>query len=171
MDAPAQRPIYVLDTSSLIELQPLKRRNFGLLWGRLDGLADARRVLVPEEVQRELGDEDDEEPVVWLRDHRGIVVATAQLWDRSREVADRYKNQGLVELAKPNGSADPCLIALALEERDRQRATLWECPVVVVTQERSKRPSKVGIPDACNDYGLAVMNLQGLYDSEDWSDL
>jgi len=171
VEAPSQLPIYVLDTSSLITLQALKRRNFGLLWGRLDGLADNRRVLVPEEVQRELGDEDDEEPVVWLRDHRGIVVSTADVWDRSREIADRYTNMGLVDLAKPNGSADPCLIALALEERDRQRATLWECPVVVVTQERRKRPSKVGIPDACDDYDLAVINLQGLFDSEGWSDL
>ena len=171
MNAPSPRPIYAIDTSSFIILQPMRRRTFGLLWSRMDALADDGRLLVPEEVQRELGGDHTEEPVAWLRDHPGIIVPTAALWGRAKEVANRYKDQGLVDLAKPGGSADPYLIALGLEERDRQRATLWECPVIIVTQERRKRPSKVGIPDACDDYGLRSVPLQGFFDSEGWDDL
>jgi hypothetical protein len=171
MGTPSPLAIYAVDTSSLITLQPMPRRTFGLLWSRIDALAEARRFLVPEEVQRELGDDAAEEPVAWLRTHNDIVISTINLWDRAREVANQYRNRGLVDLAKPNGSADPYVIALALHERDRQRATLWECPVIIVTQERRKRPGKVAIPDACDDYGLTATNLQGLFDSEGWSDL
>lgn len=168
----APRPIYVVDTCSLFLLQTHRRRTFGRLWARLDSLADDRRFLVPEEVERELGDDDHEDAVVWVRDHRTtVVVSTAQLWARSQEVAGRYPKPGLVDLAKPSGTADPFLIALALEERDRQRATLWESPVKVITEERTRRPGRVAIPDACDDYGLEVGNLQSLFDSEGWEDL
>lgn len=163
--------VYVIDTSSFINLQPMRRRTFGVLWNRMDALAEAGRLLVPEEVQRELGDDIAEEPVAWLRTHGGIVIPTKTLWDRAREVAERYRDQGLVDLAKPSGTADPYLIALGLYERERQQGMLWESQVVLVTQERRRRPGRVAIPDACDDYGLDVTNLQGLFDSEDWDDL
>jgi hypothetical protein len=168
VDEPSSSPLYVIDTSSLIQLQPLLRRTFGLLWNRMDQLADAQRAVVPEEVQRELGDDEAEAQVRWLRDHPAIVRGTAELWDRARLVANRYPD--LVDLAKP-GSGDPFVIALALAEREQHQATLWPRPVIVVAEEHSKRPSKVAIPDACDDYGLRVVRLQGLFDSEGWTDL
>lgn len=170
MDASSPRPIYAVDTSSFIELQRrFRRRTFGRLWTHLDGLADNGRLVVPEQVHRELGDDITQDPVRWLRDHSGIVHPTAHLWDRAKEVANRFTD--FVDLAKPDGSADPYLIALALEERDRQRSTLWESPVILVTEENRKRPGRVAIPDACDEYGLTVVKLQGLFDSEGWEDL
>lgn len=160
---------YSLDASPLIQLQAMPRRTFGTLWQRLDRLADAGRLMVAEEVQRELGDDVSEDPVLWLHDHAGIVVPTEHLWARARAVANSYRD--LIDLAKPNGSADPCVIALAVLERERQQGQLWQAPVIVVTQERRKRPSKVAIPDACDDYGLPCINLQGMFDMEGWTDL
>lgn len=171
MDRPAGKPTYVVDTDALINLQDrYPRRTFGLLWSRLDGMVDEGRLLVPEEVQRELGD-DSKDAVRWLQDHPVVVGPTAQLWEGAAAVAKDYPS--LVDLAKPGGSADPFLIFLALDQRERQRATLWasSTPVVVVTQERRKRPGKVAIPDACDDYELGVTNLQGLFESEGWDDL
>jgi Domain of unknown function (DUF4411) len=161
--------LYSVDTSSLIQLQGMPRRTFGTLWQRLDALADAGRFMVAEEVQREIGDDASEDPVKWLRDHPGIIVPTEVVWPTGRLVANKYTD--LVDLAKPNGSADPCVIALALMERERQQSQLWQSPVLVVAQERRKRPSKVAIPDACDDYGLLCVNLQGMLDREGWDDL
>jgi len=45
-------------------------------------------------------------------------------------VANRHPD--LVDLAKPEGSADPFVVACALEERDRLASTLWARPVFVV---------------------------------------
>jgi Domain of unknown function (DUF4411) len=163
------KPRYSIDTSSLVVLQPLKRRNFGRLWGRLDEMADAGRLLVAEEVYRELHSSADDDPVKWLREHSGIIVPTEVLWERSSVVADAHRD--LVDLAKPTGSADPCVIALALVERERQQSILWGCPVLVVTQEKRKRPGRTSIADACDDYGLPVVNLQGMFDAEGWDDL
>jgi hypothetical protein len=163
------KAIYSVDTSPFIVLQPLKRKTFGRLWTRLDALADAGRLLVAEEVYRELHSSADEEPVKWLRERSGIIVPTDVLWDRACAVADAHRD--LVDLAKPTGSADPCVIALALMERDRQQATLWGAPVIVVTQEKRKRPGRAAIPDVCDDYGLEAVNLQGMFDMEGWDDL
>lgn len=160
---------YSIDTSSLVVLQPLKRKNFGRLWGRLDEMADAGRLLVAEEVFRELHSSADDDPVKWLREHSGIIVPTEKLWDTASAVADAHRD--LVDLAKPSGSADPCVIALALLERERRQATLWGSTVTVVTQEKRKRPGRTSIADACDDYGLPVVNLQGLFDTEEWDDL
>lgn len=149
----------------------MPRRTFGTLWQRLDVLAETGRLLVAEEVQRELGDDASEDPVQWLQDHSGIVVQTEVLWATASVVVNGYRDTGLVDLAKPNGTADPCVIALALMERDKPQQRLWQSPVVVVTQERSKRPTKVAIPDACADYGITCVNLQGMFDMEGWDDL
>src|SRR5689334_721847 len=99
------KPRYSIDTSSLIVLQPLKRKNFGRLWRRLDDMADAGRLMVAEEVYRELHSSADEDPVKWLQQHSGTIVPTEQLWDEARQVADAHRD--LVDLAKPSGSADP----------------------------------------------------------------
>jgi hypothetical protein len=169
-EAPEAKPIYVVDTDTWIELhRHHKRRNYGVLWSRLDALADSRRLLVPEEVEKELGSDLSEDPVRFLRDHPAAIRGTAVLWERAAEVANRFPD--LVDLAKPDGSADPYVVACALDERDRVNATLWPQPVVVVAQESRKGPTKMQIPDACDHYGLAVVKLQGLLDSEGWEDL
>lgn len=166
----ASEPTYVVDTDTWIELhRHHKRRNFGRLWSHLDDLADAGRLLVPEEVERELGNDLSEDPVRFLRDHPGLIRDTALLWERASEVANRFPD--LVDLAKPDGSADPYVVACALEEKDRVQATLWAQPVLVVTQESRKAPTRMQIPDACDHYGLEVLKLQGLLDSERWDDL
>jgi len=56
-------------------------------------------------------------------------------------VANRHPD--LVDLAKPEGSADPFVVACALEERDRLASTLWARPVFVVIEEKRRAPAKV----------------------------
>ena len=162
--------VYDIDTDSWIELQKhFKRKNFGTLWDRLHRLAEEGRLVVAEEVQRELGTDVTEDPVAFLRDHPSVIRGTAELWTRAQSVAGAYPD--LVDLAKPNGSADPFVIAAALEERDARADSLWPATVIVVTQERRTRPSKIQIPEACDDLGLQVVKLEGLLDSEGWDDL
>jgi hypothetical protein len=95
--------------------------------------------VIPEEVDRELNPSDDQ-PARWVHDHPQIHRSTAQSWRRAREVADRYP--GLVNLAKPRGTADPFVVAVAIEERERAAASPWPRDVVVVANETSQLPSR-----------------------------
>jgi hypothetical protein len=165
----ADEPLFSFDASTFIELQRQPRRAYGTLWRHLDDLADAGRMLVAEEVKRELGDDPSEDPVKFIRDHPAIVTSTEDLWERAKVVANKYRD--LVDFAKPKGTADPFVIALALETRDRQTGQLWGRATIVVSQENRKRPSKVAIPDACDDYGIRCEKHLEFFDIVGWTDL
>ena len=107
MEKPQQ--IYVVDTSVWINLVPFRHTLIPSLWERMDRLVTDGRLIVPEEVDRELQPTDDR-PARWLHDRPQIHRSTESLWSRACEVADRYP--ALVNLAKPRGTADPFVVAL-----------------------------------------------------------
>ena len=162
-------PNFSFDTSTFIELQRQPRRAYGTLWRHLDELADDGRMLVAEEVKRELGDDATEDPVQFLRDHAAIVASTEDLWETAKLVANAYRD--LVDFAKPRGTADPFVIALALETRDAKQGQLWGDSVVVVSEENRKRPSKTAIPDACDDYHIRCEKHLEFFEIVGWTDL
>lgn len=165
----ADEPLFSFDASTFIELQRQPRRAYGTLWGHLDDLADAGRLLVAEEVKRELGDVTSEDPVKFIRDHPSIVTPTEDLWETARLVANRYRD--LVDFARPTGTADPFVIALALVTRDQQLGEIWGKSVVVVSQENRKRPNKDTIPNACDDYGIRCVKHLEFFEVVGWTDL
>jgi hypothetical protein len=166
MESAAAPALYVVDTSVWIDLVPFRPAVFVTLWARIEVLATDGRLVVPEEVDRELNPSPDQ-PAIWVHDRPHIHRSTTGLWDRAREVADRYP--ALVNLAKPRGSADPFVVALAIDERERSESGLWPRDAVVVTNETSHLPSRVALPDACAGYGIRSVDMYGWFAAEGWS--
>lgn len=166
MESAAPPALYVVDTSVWIDLVPFRPPIFVTLWARIEALVTDGRLVVPEEVDHELNPSPDQ-PAQWVHDHPQIHRSTAESWERAREVADRYP--ALVNLAKPRGTADPFVVAVAIEERERADAGLWPREVVVVTNETSRLPGRVAIPDACAGYGIRSVDMYGWFSAEGWS--
>lgn len=167
MAAPRET-IYVLDTNILIDLRLFPERVFSRLWTRVEALAVAGRIVYPEEVRRELEPSEDE-PLRWLKRHNRLEVASEVLWEAAAIVANRFPD--LINLAKPKGTADPFVVGLAMLIEDQERSKIWGHEVVVVSQERSKRPSKTAVPDACSDLGIRCVKLIEWFELEGWTDL
>lgn len=162
---PGAGSVYVVDTNVWIDLVPFRPSVFPTLWERIQGLADDGRLLIPEEVIRELLP-SQQHTCEWLRQRPELMRPTADSWDVAREVADRFPQ--LVNLAKPRGSADPFVAALGIEETARQGGMLFGNDVVVVTNERSHLPGRAAIPDACDAFGIDWVDMYGWFEREGW---
>jgi hypothetical protein len=130
----------------------------------MDQLVTEGRLLVPEEVVREVYPSDDH-AAQWIHERSTAHRATVGTWSTACTIADRYPD--LVNLAKPRGAADPFVVALALDEREKTANSLWRSEVHVVTNERSHRP-RIAIPDACDEEGIPCVDMYGWFDVEGW---
>lgn len=149
---------YVFDTSSLIGawVRTYPPDSFPVVWDRMDGLAQAGNLLVPEEVFEELRAQDDE-LLAWVKERSGIIViptSRAVMLEARAVLAD---HEGLTKAGTGRGRADPFVIALA---RIRQ------CPVV--TQEQGGSASKPRIPFVCQGRGIHCMSTLDVIRSEGW---
>ncbi len=151
--------VYIVDTSTWWDLVPFRPSTFVGVWDLIEGLASDGRLLVPEEVDRELN--SGRYPDKWVHDRPHIHRSTVSLWDRACEVADRYPQ--LVDLAKPKGTADPFVVACAIEEIDIRSGTIFPCEAIVVTSEVSHLPGRAAIPDGCAGYGIRSVDLYGWF--------
>lgn len=161
--------IYVIDTSSLIELsQRYPIDIFPGLWRNLSDLARSGCLIAPLEVFNEIG-EWNKKLFQWSREHKTIFrnLDDAQL-QRVREISQRFP--ALVDATKEKPDADPFVIALALAEQSRKEQHLFPTEYIVVTEERSTGGRrKVKIPDACNHYAIESIGLVELFRREGWT--
>jgi hypothetical protein len=154
-------PAYVVDTSTWIRLRGIVA--VPGVWGRLDGLVTAGRLIVPQEVIFEIeGSTDD--LAKWLREQESCHRTTAELWNAAQVVADRYPD--LVNYAKP-GSADCFVVAAAIIERDTP--VLLPREAIVIANESRRAPDRICLPDACDREGLRCFDLTGWFNLEGWA--
>ncbi len=149
---------YVFDTSSLIGawVRTYPPDSFPVVWDRMDGLAAAGNLLVPEEVFEELRAQDDD-LLAWVKARSdAIVVPTSRavMLEARAVLAD---HEGLTKTGTGRGKADPFVIALA---------RLRDCPVV--TQEQGGSASKPRIPFVCKGRGIPCMSMLEVIRSEGW---
>jgi hypothetical protein len=155
--------MYVVDSSVWLDL-----RTILLVPGAkefLERLVGERRILVPEEVVREVHPKGGDIGK-WVNSQRECHRDTLSLWDLASEVANKYPD--LVDYSKKNG-ADPFVVACALTERENQNAGFGfaSAEIVVVASERSHLP-RVAIPDACQSEGLRCVNITGWFTLENY---
>ncbi len=149
---------YCIDTSSLIaawqELYPIE--NFPRLWGKIEELIKAKRLVSPVEVLHEISKRSDDLHK-WLKE-RG---------DMFRELDEAVQIAGAKVLAqfprlvgekKLRTSADPWVIAVASVEN-----------LKVVTQEKpTGSVARPNIPDVCAAMNIQTMSLLHLIRAEKW---
>lgn len=149
---------YIFDTSSLIGawVRAYPPDTFPVVWDRMDGLAAAGDLLVPEEVYEKLSAQDDD-LWAWVKERStAIVVPTtrAVMLEARAILAD---HEGLAKTGTGRGKADPFVIALA---------NLRDSPVV--TQEQGGSAAKPRIPFVCTDRGIACMSILDVIRAERW---
>ncbi|MBI4568644.1 MAG: DUF4411 family protein [Planctomycetes bacterium] len=149
-------PGYSMDTSALIRMriETYAPDVFATLWERIEQLVSSGRMLVSEEVIRDLRRKDDE-LLKWAKAHAEMHVAIDEdTQERVRNIVNRFPS--LVDVSRQRGQSDPCVIALAQTRN-----------LVVVTTEDSK-PSKPRIPDVCKMLGIDCIDPMKLFRREGW---
>jgi Domain of unknown function (DUF4411) len=159
----AEPPAYVVDTSAWADLRDVTA--VPGVWGRLDGLVAAGRLIIPQEVVVELRNGnhalDD-----WVRKQSGCHWSTVDLWPMASTIADRYPD--LVDYAKFKAvsGADPFVVAAAIIERDKH--VFMPREAIVVTNEVEHGPGRIAIPDACKAEHIECLNIEQWFTREGW---
>ncbi len=154
--------LYILDTNTLSQIfRFYYRKNFPSLWKRFDQLVKDSRILSTREVLRELGDGRKAELAYkWAMANENLFPdpGTEEVQFVSRIFGVRHFQQNLQnKKGKPRRQvADPFVIAQA----KRTGGT-------VVTEE-AKPPNGARIPNICEYFKIACINLQQLMDREGW---
>ena len=155
--------VYCIDTSSLVNLRlwrPSKR--CPEVWKKLDVLIRQGRLIAPKQVLEELQERDDA-LLKWARKRRQKLFrrTSRELVGRVQKIVTRFRD--LVDQDQPTKDADPFVVALALEERNR---TLGE-ELCVVTEEKY-RPGNARIPHVCEAYQLKYLTIHQMFLFEKW---
>jgi len=143
--------LYAVDTSSFSAMHDTyPRKNFPHVWKLMDALMNRGQITSVEEVLLEL-DSGPDDVRSWSRKYRyAFWPLTLEIQTQAREILQAYPL--LVDLRKPNSSADAFLIARA----QLARAT------VVTEEQRSGGSGKKKIPDVCAGRSIRCTNLLGL---------
>lgn len=146
----SNKPKYVIDTSSLIELrQSYPVDVFPVVWHAMDILANDGIVISSSEVLEELEASDvrGDEVLKWAYKHENIFFPLdGFIQQKVIEILESFET--LVDVKKKKSSADPFVIATAI---------MQSC--AVITEEKPTRNSasncqKVKIPDVCHHYRI-----------------
>jgi hypothetical protein len=91
----------------------------------------------------------------WAKQRPGLFVSMDQaIVTRAASIVNQFP--ALVDPAKTRGTADPFVIALAVERQ-----------LIVVTAEHSK-PTRPRIPDVCQQLSVPWISLLELFRREKW---
>lgn len=130
---------------------------FGSLWERVDQLCNDTRILVPEEVYKELEYHHDD-PFNWLKERSDsvLVPTDAEVAVAVRDILTEYPR--LVMEGSTRDRADPFVIATA-ELHD----------AVVITGEKGGSEKSPKIPYVCDGRGVKCAGFLDLVQLEGWS--
>lgn len=150
---------YVFDTSALIGawVRSYPPENFPNFWDNLDAMAQQGRILVPEEVYKELAAKQDE-LMEWVQDRTEWLLAptTTAVMLKVRDVLGRHP--GLAKPSTGRDKADPFVVA-----------TAWQLGMTVVTEERGGSAQKPKIPSVCADLGIECQSVVDVIRRERWT--
>ncbi|MCD6238669.1 MAG: DUF4411 family protein [Thermotogae bacterium] len=161
--------IYVIDTSSLIEIKP---ENFPpdiyvSMWKDIENLIKSGRLIshkyVLEELRKYEGRRD--EILKWAESHKEIFKdVTPQQIKLVKQILEKY-----YPLIDVNGrvEADPFVIALALEKDSQQTLFPSTFEKIVVTEEKLKG-GKIKIPFVCQQLKVDCINIFSMFRREGW---
>lgn len=149
-------PIYVIDTCSLTKMRHTYPEDvFPKAWEKLNELVSSGTLISAEDVYEELCAFDDE-IFQWAAKNNEIFHPLD--YDVQREaikLLEKYPT--LLDLKKNKSSGDPFIIATA---------KLYNC--ILVTEEKpSNSPSRVKIPDVCQEIGIECISLIEMFRRED----
>ena len=154
-------PNYVVDTSSLVNLQQYyPSAAFAALWDKMGLLAETGRMIAPMQVYNELKPKDDE-LLKWTKQHKTMFKQSKSDEIKfATKLADDYREMKSKDSTMDR--ADPYVIALAHSRSNETLGVEW----IVVTEEGGG-PGQ--IPRISELHGLKHCKLTDLILEEGWS--
>jgi hypothetical protein len=154
MIAPAT---YSIDSSALIHgwRRVYRPKNFGIVWERLDSLAEESRLRASIEVFHELHKKEDE-LLAWCKERKEKLFVEIDDDIQTHLTRIMGSHPRLVDTVKGRSGADPFVIALAATTRPS---------MIVVTEEYE---GKIRIPDVCAAEKIKWCSLADLIERENW---
>ncbi|MEH6784403.1 MAG: DUF4411 family protein [Alcanivorax jadensis] len=148
-------PKYVIDTCSLTKMRHTYPKDvFPAAWEMLTYLAQTGVLISVEDVLEELSLFDDE--ILQWANEQGHIFFPLSENIQVRAVEILSSHAGILDLKKNKSSADPFVIAAAIEN---------SC--AVVTEEKaSNSPIRYKIPDVCGDYGVDCIPIIDMFRRE-----
>ncbi|WP_339868693.1 DUF4411 family protein [Pseudohongiella nitratireducens] len=148
-------PKYVIDTCSLTKMRHTYPKDvFPAAWELLTDLAQTGVLISVEDVLEELSLFDDQ--ILQWANKQGHMFFPLSQNIQVRAVEILSSHAGILDLKKNKSSADPFVIAAAIEN---------SCSVV--TEEKtSNSPIRYKIPDVCGDYGVDCIPIIDMFRRE-----
>ncbi len=164
----AQVNYYVIDTSSLIELN--RKYPMGVfpgVWTKVEKIIQDGLLVSPEEVLMEI-ERGDDELKEWAKKQKKLFKKlNIKQIVIVNEILKKYPKLAKSESLTP--VADPFVIALAVEmETDEQTTIIETIRKRIVVAEESLVGKKVKIPLVCQDYGIDCIYLIDMFKNERW---
>jgi hypothetical protein len=154
--------VYLIDTCSLIDLKNgYPREKYPKLWESIENLIRQKRIIIIEEVAKEIKQRADELNK-WIKNlNRFIRKPTRETISFHNEILDKHRR--MLKDKPSHLNADPFLIAEALVIK---HGSLFPPQVIIVTEESPNKDDS--IPKVCQEYQIACTNLLGLFKMEGW---
>jgi hypothetical protein len=157
--------VYIIDSSSLIELNKHHAMDvFVSVWKNISELIKNDKLIAPREVLKEIESFDDS-LAIWAKKQKKLFKnPTTRQIEIVQEILREYPS--IVNIDAKH-SADPWVIALAIEQSTNPQQTLFQIKRIVVTEEKL-RGKKVRIPFICQNKKIESIDLVDLFRSEGW---
>jgi len=159
--------VYVIDTSSLIDLKPYPKDLFPTLWTNLDSLIVGKRLISTKMVPRELEQYVVRDDIArWARKNIRAFseIDNDQLKNVKRILAEF---PGWVDTDQERNIADPFVVALAMTRDKRPSLELIDSKRIVVSEEKYKE-NKINIPSVCLKYKIECIDHFEMFRREGW---
>lgn len=157
--------IYIIDSSSLIDLNKHNAMDvYVSVWKNISELVQNDRLIAPREVLNEIKDYDDT-LARWAKEQDKLFKPpTAR---QIQLVQDILKDYPAIIDVNAKHSADPWVIALAIELSSQSQQTLFKIKRIVVTEEKL-RGNKVKIPFVCGQKSIDCIDIMEMFRAEGW---
>lgn len=158
--------VYVIDSSSLIDLNLHNSMDvFITVWKKLDELIKQERLVAPYEVYKEITKKDDQLGK-WAQQHQKMFVKPTEKQIKIvQEILEEYPS---IVNKKAEYSADPWVIALAIELSTSPQQTIGIVKKIVVSEELLNR-DKIKIPYICQKKDIDCVNKIEMFRMEGWT--
>ena len=157
--------VYIIDSSSFIELNKHHAMDvFVSVWKNISELIKNDKLIAPREVLKEIESFDDS-LAIWAKKQKKLFKnPTTRQIEIVQEILREYPS--IVNIDAKH-SADPWVIALAIEQSTNPQQTLFQIKRIVVTEEKL-RGKKVRIPFICQNKKIESIDLVDLFRTEGW---
>jgi hypothetical protein len=157
------RPVYIIDASSLIDLEELVPKDFFQpLFKSLESFIKSGTLISHEEVFKELKGKDGQ-IFFWAKNQKDFFVSIdGEQIEKATEILAKFPK--LIDHNKPGG-ADPFLIAYGKIAENQPK--LMKAKYIIVAEEKSSgNANKPSIPDVCKFYNLDCISLNDFLNRE-----